>query len=375
MALDAFFAPFTINGLTLPNRSVRSAISEGMADGSGQVTPKLIEMMVRLARNQVGLIITGHTYVHPAGQAGPRQMGIDRDETLDGLQKMADAVHDAGGRICLQLAHAGGHAATRLTRQEALGPSAFEGRFGGMGRAMTTGDMQTLLAAMASAARRAQAAGFDAVQIHAAHGYLLSQFLSPVTNQRRGAYGGSLENRARLVCETVHAVREAVGSSFPVLIKINSEDFIDKGFQRDDMLQLPALLADAGVDAVEMSGGTVINPQETHCARKVHPKQPEEEVYYRQAAEAYKAASKLPLILVGGIRSYTVAEKIIVDGIADLIAFGRPLISEPDLIQRWQVGNRKASACISCNRCYVPLQAGQGVSCVVASERHQRKPR
>lgn len=375
MTMGSFFSPFTINDLTLPNRSVRSAVWEGMADDDGRVTPRLVDTMVRLARNRVGLIITGHAYVHPAGKASPWQVGVYSDDMLDGLKKMADAVHDADGRLCLQLAHAGGHAATRLTHHQALGPSAFMGRFGEMCRAMSVADIQTLLEAIASAARRAQAAGCDAVQIHAAHGYLLSQFLSPATNHRQDAFGGSLENRARLVCEAIRVVRAAVGAGFPILIKINSEDFVEAGFQQDDMLRVAALLADAGVDAVEMSGGTVINPQETHCARKAHPTRPEEEVYYREAAQAFKAAVALPLILVGGIRSLAMAEQLIADGTADLIAFGRPLISEPGLIRRWQSGNRKTSACISCNRCYVPLQAGQGVSCVVASERHQRKPR
>jgi 2,4-dienoyl-CoA reductase-like NADH-dependent reductase (Old Yellow Enzyme family) len=374
--MGAFFSPVTINGLTLPNRSVRSATWEGMADDEGRVTPRLVDTMVRLARNQVGLIITGHTYVHPLGKAGPWQMGIYSDDMLHGLRQMADAVHDAGGRICLQLAHAGGHAATRLTNHQAIGPSSFEGRLGGMCRTMSAEDIQIVIDAMAGAARRAQVAGFDAVQIHAAHGYLLSQFLSPATNHRQDDYGGSLINRARLVCDVIRAVRQAVGTGFPILIKINSEDFVETGFNQDDMLQVAPLLVEAGVDAVEMSGGTVSNPQETHCARTVHPTCPEEEVYYRPAAQAFKkSAVGLPLILVGGIRSWEMAEQLLVDGTADLIAFGRPLISEPGLIRRWQTDNRNVSACISCNRCYVPLQAGQGVSCVVASERHQRKPR
>jgi 2,4-dienoyl-CoA reductase-like NADH-dependent reductase (Old Yellow Enzyme family) len=240
---------------------------------------------------------------------------------------------------------------------------------------MSSEEIQETLEAMAGAARRARTAGFDAVQIHAAHGYLLSQFLSPATNCRQDDYGGSLENRARFVCDAVRAVRSAVGKGFPVLVKLNSEDFVTDGFERDDMLRVAALLAEAGVDALEMSGGTITNPQETHCARKEHPSRPDEEVYYRQAARAYKAAISFPLILVGGIRSLAVAEQLIVDETADLIAFGRPLIAEPGLIRRWQTGSHDVAACISCNRCYVPLQAGQGVSCVVASERHQRKPR
>jgi 2,4-dienoyl-CoA reductase-like NADH-dependent reductase (Old Yellow Enzyme family) len=288
---------------------------------------------------------------------------------------MTDAVHAAGGRICLQVAHAGGHAATRLTQREALGPSSFEGRFGGLCRAMSEDDIRSAVAAMATAARRARAAGFDAVQVHAAHGYLLSQFLSPATNQRRDRYGGSLENRFRMTGDVLRAVRQAVGPDFPVLVKINSEDFVPAGFQREDLPEAAVLLAGAGVDAVELSGGTIVNPPETHCARKVHPGGPEEEVYYRQAARAFKAAAGLPLILVGGIRSLAVAEDLIAEGTADLVAFGRPLIAEPELIQRWHDGEGGVSACLSCNRCYVPLQAGQGLSCVMAELRHQRKPR
>jgi 2,4-dienoyl-CoA reductase-like NADH-dependent reductase (Old Yellow Enzyme family) len=373
--MSAFFSPFTINGLTLPNRSVRSAIWEGMATDEGHVTPRLVNTMGLLARNRVGLIITGHAYVHPAGQAGPWQTGVYSDDMLDGLRQMTDAVHAVDGRICLQLAHAGGHAATRLTGRTALGPSAFAGRFGGMCRAMSSEEIQETLEAIARAALRARATGFDAVQIHAAHGYLLSQFLSPATNCRQDDYGGRLENRARFVCDAVRAVRAAVGKDFPVLVKLNSEDFVEDGLRQNDMLRVAALLTEAGVDALEMSGGTITNPKETHCARKVHPIRPDEEVYYRQAAQAFKAAVSLPLILVGGIRSLSVAEQLIVDGTADLIAFGRPLIAEPGLIRRWQTGSHEVAACISCNRCYVPLQAGQGVSCVVASERHQRKPR
>ncbi len=373
--MTAFFSPYRINHLTLPNRSIRAAIWEGMATDEGRVTPRLVDTMVALARNDVGLVITGHAYVHSQGQAGPWQLGAHSEDMNDGLRRMVDAVHAAGGRICLQLAHAGGHAATRLTGQDALGPSVFEGRFGGRCRAMSVADIQTVLHAMAAGARRAREVGFDTVQIHAAHGYLLSQFLSPVTNKRQDRYGGALENRARMVCDTIREVRAAVGSDFPVLVKINSEDFVERGFQQDDMLQAVAYLEAAGVDAVELSGGTVINPQETHCARKVHPKNPDQEAYYRRAALAFKAISALPLILVGGIRTLPTAEKLIAGGIVDLIAFGRPFIAEPGLIRRWQDGDSTPAACISCNRCYVPLQAGQGVSCVVASERHQRRPR
>jgi 2,4-dienoyl-CoA reductase-like NADH-dependent reductase (Old Yellow Enzyme family) len=373
--MSLFFSPFQINGLALPNRSVRSAVWSGLADDRGRVTGRLVDMMVRLARHRVGLIVTGHAYVDPRGQAGPWQLGVAQDDHLAGLRQMTGAVHAAGGRIGLQLAHAGGHAATRLTGLRAWGPSSFAGRDGGTSRAMSPSDIPIVPAAMAAGARRARKAGFDAVQVHAAHGYLLSQFLSPATNRREDRYGGSLENRARLLCETLHAVRKAVGSAFPVLVKINSEDFSPGGFQRHEVPAVASLAAAAGADGIELSGGTVTNPQETHCARKMHPAGPEAEVYYREAARAIRTAVSLPLILVGGIRSFSVAEALVAEGTADLIAFGRPLISEPGLIERWEAGDRKPSACLSCNRCYVPLQAGQGVGCVVAERRHQRKPR
>jgi 2,4-dienoyl-CoA reductase-like NADH-dependent reductase (Old Yellow Enzyme family) len=331
--------------------------------------------MVSLARRQVGLIITGHAYVARQGQAGPWQLGAYSDDLLEGLRAMTDAVHAAGGRICLQLAHAGGHAAIHLSGMPALGPSTFEGRSGGKCRAMSEEEIRKVTASMAAAARRARIAGFDAVQVHAAHGYLLSQFLSPATNRRPDRYGGSLGNRFRMVGDTLAAVRRAVGSDFPVLVKINSEDFVPEGFQRDELPEVAALLAGTGVDAVELSGGTVTNPHETHCARKVRPAGAQEEAYYREAAKDFKAAVDLPLVLVGGIRSLAVAEKLLESKTADLIAFGRPLIAEPALIQRWQDGDQRPSACQSCNRCYVPLLAGQGVSCVVAKERHLRTPR
>jgi 2,4-dienoyl-CoA reductase-like NADH-dependent reductase (Old Yellow Enzyme family) len=170
-------------------------------------------------------------------------------------------------------------------------------------------------------------------------------------------------------------VRDAVGPYFPILVKLNSEDFTSAGLQQEDMLRTAALLVEAGLDALELSGGLVTNPPETHCARKVNPRDPAEEGYYRDAAKALKAAIDLPLVLVGGIRSFSRAEQFIAEGRADLIAFGRPLIAEPGLIHRWRKGDHRTAACLSCNRCYVPLLAGQGVACVMQNERHQRRPR
>lgn len=373
--MHALFETTTLNGVPLKNRFVRSAIWEGLATDDGRVTPALVAKMSELAANAVGLIISGHAYVSPEGQAGPWQLGAYSDDLLPGLQQMAEAVRQADGRIFLQLAHAGAHAATAITGRPAIGPSPTKGRSGDICREMTSEEIRRVVKDMQNAAVRAQKAGFDGVQIHAAHGYLLSQFLSPLTNRREDAYGGSIENRARIVIEVLRAIRAAVGDAFAVTIKINSADFTEGGMQSEQMLQTAALLQDEGLDALEMSGGTVLNPKETHCARKENPKTPEQEVYYRQSARQFKQQIKLPLMLVGGIRSWEVAESLVSDGIADFIAFGRPLIAEPDLIKRWQAGDRARSTCISCNKCYEPILAGEGVSCPVAEKRRAKAAR
>lgn len=253
--MSKLFETTTINTMKLTNRFVRSATWEGMANHDGSTTRELINLMVQLAQGGVGLIITGHAYVRKDGQAGPWQLGVYKDELISGLTEMTEAVHKANGKIVLQLAHAGSMAVPALTGFEPLGPSIFEKK-GGDWREMTYADISKVTNAFAQAAERAKKAGFDGVQIHAAHGYLLSQFLAPFFNKREDEYGGNIENRARLVLAILKHIRASVGNDFPVLIKINSEDFLDGGLTLDDMLHVAVLLEQAGIDAIELSGGT-----------------------------------------------------------------------------------------------------------------------
>jgi 2,4-dienoyl-CoA reductase-like NADH-dependent reductase (Old Yellow Enzyme family) len=197
-----------------------------------------------------------------------------------------------------------------------------------------------------------------------AQGYLLSQFLSPFFNKRRDAYGGSIENRARIVLETLQSVRNAVGSGFPVLVKINSEDFVEGGLTVDEMLYVAALMERSGIDANEMSGGTVYASGAFSAIRMGAINTPEKDVYYRQAAERYKATIGVPLLLVGGIRSFEVAEKLVNDGLTDYISLSRPLIREPALINRWKSGDLRKATCISDNACFGPATKGEGLYCV-----------
>ncbi|MFW6180081.1 MAG: tRNA-dihydrouridine synthase, partial [Desulfohalobiaceae bacterium] len=206
-------------------------------------------------------------------------------------------------------------------------------------------------------------AGFDAVQIHAAHGYCLSQFLSPYFNQRQDEYGGDIEGRSRIVREVLQAIKIGAGTEYPVLIKINAQDFLSPGFSMQDMLEVCKMLAEEGLEAVELSGGTRVSGE--YIPSRTHPiKSAEDEVYYFQEAQQFKQAVDLPLILVGGIRSPEVAENLVTQDQADLISMSRPLVREPDLIQRWRSGNREPAACISDNKCFKPILNGEGIYCV-----------
>ena len=351
-----------IKSLKIANRFIRSATWEGLADENGGCPPALVDRMIELANGCAGLIISGHTYVHPAGQATPWQLGADSDERINGLSAMAEAVHRAGSAIALQLAHGGLRADPKLTHTTPVGPSTGEGLVRSPGKAMTAADIQRVVASFGRAARRAQKAGFDAVQIHAAHGYLLSQFLSPAFNQRDDEYGGKVENRVRIILEVLQNIREAVGRDYPVLIKINSEDFIKNGLSAEDFLAAGALLTEAGVDAIEVSGGTTLSGKRVPFRKNITFDR--DQAYFRKAARMLKKMNPIPVILVGGIRSYLLAERLLAEGVMDYISMCRPFIREPMLIKRWRSGNLRKAKCISCNGCFAPARSGRGILCV-----------
>lgn len=368
--MSRLFESSEINGMVMANRFVRSATWMGLAEKDGEATPELIEKMTELAKGGVGLIITGHAYIAPEGQATPRQIGVYKDEQTDGLGKMSKAVHDSGGKIVLQLAHSGAFAPNPLTGQDALVVSDFEGVSKPPYRAVTQEDIHAIPVAFANAARRAKTAGFDGVQIHAAHAYFLSQFLSPIFNRREDEYGGDIRNRARIVLEVFQAVRHEVGDDFPVMLKINCRDFAENGLDAEDALEVAKMLADAGLDAIELSGGLL-------TSKKMSPSRPginteEKEAYFREDALAFKKELRIPLILVGGVRSPDVAESLLENGTADYFSMSRPFIREPDLISRWKSGDRNKAQCKSDNLCFGPGFKGKGVYCV-AMEREAKK--
>ena len=371
MRNSMLFESTSINGMNLANRFVRSATWEGLADKGG-VTEKLTGMMVELARGGVGLIISGFAFVRPDGQSLPGQMAVYDDRFVPGIRDMAAAVHSAGGKIALQLVHGGCNANSSLTGLEPVGPSEVqkEGQI-----ACHSGgkkDITAIVTAFAHAAGRAKEAGLDAIQIHAAHGFLLSQFLSPAYNKRTDEYGGSLENRARFLLEVVKSVRKEVGHKYPVLVKLNSEDFLEGGLARDEAIRVSGMLAKGSVDAIELSGGTMASPINFIPPRPGSLPTPDKEVFYREAAKVYKQKVSIPLILVGGIRSYEVAERLVRDGMTDYISLSRPLICEPGLVKRWREGDRRKSECVYDNACLAPAADGTGVYCVTMAKKRSK---
>jgi 2,4-dienoyl-CoA reductase-like NADH-dependent reductase (Old Yellow Enzyme family) len=365
--MPELFESSVINSLELRNRFVRSATWEGLARPDGSCTPGVIDAMTALARGGVGMIITSHTFVSPEGKAGSRQLGIHNDLMVDGLKALTESVHNQGGKIAVQLAHAGIFAATEETGMPALAVSAVEPYVRGPVRVMGGDDMEKFVESFAEAAVRAKSAGFDAVQVHSAHGYLLSQFLSPAFNRRSDEYGGPLENRARALLKVISAIRGSLGRGFPVIVKMNCMDFLENGLTLEDSVRVGRMLAEAGVDAIELSGGTLVSGKLSPSRTKIDS--PEQEAYFRDAAKIFKKEVGLPLILVGGIRSFSTARSLIEGGTADYISMSRPFICEPGLVARWESGDTRPSECVSDNRCFKPIFAGSGFFCLTKKEK------
>ena len=368
--MNTLFDQTTINGMTLENRLVRSATWEGMCDAEGKPGQKLIDFYRTLARGNVGLIITGYTFISPEGKQLPGKMGIHTDKFADVMKDMTDTVHNEKGKICIQLVHAGGQTDTGNAGRQPQAPSAVKiDQYPELPAEMTTEDIARVITAFGTGARRAKNWGFDAVQIHGAHGYLINQFLSPLTNQRKDEYGGSIDNRCRFLLEAYQAVRSAVGPDFPVMIKLNGSDNLAGGLTIEDAVYAAKALDKSGIDCIEVSGGTPASGNQSPARMKINS--PEKEAYNLSLAKQFRAAVKCPIMVVGGFRSFEVAEKTIRES-ADYISMARPLIREPGLAKRWQAGDRSPARCISCNSCFMPGVKEGGIYCVVEKKAQEK---
>ncbi|WP_411074071.1 NADH:flavin oxidoreductase/NADH oxidase family protein [Streptomyces sp. cmx-4-7] len=333
------FAPLSLrSGQVLKNRIAKAAMEENMA-GDGQLPDeRLFTLYRRWAAGGTGLLITGNVMVHAEALTGPAGVVLDEDAPLEPFAAWARAGKSGGGALWMQINHPGRQVASDMPGV-VWGPSDIGVSLGrhssrfGRPAAMTPRQIEETVARYAVTARRAEQAGFDGVEVHAAHGYLLSQFLSPLVNKRTDQRGGSLENRARMLLDVVRAVRATVSPSFAVAVKINSADFQRGGFDADDARRVIAMLEPLGVDLVELSGGSYESPAMT--GRSTDTRTRAREAYFLDLAEELVATSPLPLMLTGGITRRATARKVLDSGVA-IVGMGTALAVTPDLPDRWR---------------------------------------
>jgi 2,4-dienoyl-CoA reductase-like NADH-dependent reductase (Old Yellow Enzyme family) len=340
-----------------------------MADVEGRPTPALVALYGRLARGGVGLIITGHMYVHPSGKAHPGMVGIYSDSLVPDLAQLADAVHRENGRVAVQINH-GGMQCRGPSATDPIAPSAVASPvLPQHAREISVNEIGVLIRAYGQAARRTQEAGFDGVQIHAAHGYLVNEFLSPLVNRRTDEWGGSTERRTRFLRAVCQEVRRQVGPRYPVFIKLGMVDHVEGGLTAEDGVQVVAALEAMGMDAVEISGG-IAGIVGSRANIRPATRSESEEAYFRPLAAQARPATALPIALVGGFRSRAVMDQVLDAGDADFIALCRPLICEPDLPSNLRLGLQERSSCVSGNRCWPSGPGDMGIGCKCLIERH-----
>ena len=384
-AVGLAFTPFALGGLSLRNRIVKPACFEGMCP-DGRVTEPLVAHHRAVAAGGAALTTVAYASIAPDGRSYPTQIVMDGGAS-PGLRRLADAVHAEGAAVSLQLGHCGAFANPRVTGARPFGPSRrFETYALTWSRPATDADLARVVADFAAATARARDAGMDAVELHFGHGYLVSQFLSPFTNRRTDAWGGSAEGRARLAVEVLRAVRAAVGPAFPVLAKLNLSDGFPGGLDVDGAVVVARRLEEEGLTGLVLSGGFVsrtplymlrgevpvarmaANQERWHAragltlfGRLLVPAHPFSEAFFLEEGLRMRAAVRLPLVLLGGMRTLAGIERALGAGF-ELVGMGRALLHDPGLPRRMERGETGASGCVPCNECIAEMDRG-GVRC------------
>jgi 2,4-dienoyl-CoA reductase-like NADH-dependent reductase (Old Yellow Enzyme family) len=384
------FAAATLGPLTLRNRFVKSATFEGMAP-EGLVTDALIDFHTAVARGGVGMTTVAYAAVSPEGQGAPGEIVL-RPEAVEGLARLAEAVHAEGAAVSAQVGHAGPVAAgtgyTGLSPTRVFSPMAV--RFT---HAATADELDRVLDDFAAGARVVAESGFDAIELHMGHGYLISSFLSPKLNRRTDGWGGSVANRARLARETATRVREAVGGALAVTAKLNMADGVPGGLWLDQSVEVARLLeADGALDAIELTGGSSFQntmylfrgdapiaemaaafPQPLRTGfklfgKKFMPEYPFEEAFFLPYARQFRDALAMPLILLGGINRLDTVQLALAEGF-DFVAMGRALLRQPDLVNQFAAAQSTEGLCVHCNKCIPTIYSGSHCVLVPEAER------
>ncbi len=349
--------PVTFPRFKVRNRIIRSATCEYMALDDGRPTERLVKLYKELADGEIGIVISGFVYVLPNGKATNAQAGIYTDEFIPDWMRVTNVFKDTQTLFLMQIVHGGRQVRIKYNPGPVWAPSAIpDPTYKTEPLEMTLDDIEYVKDAFIQAAKRAEEAGFNGIQLHAAHGYLLSQFLSPYTNKRDDEYGGSRENRCRIVIDIVKGIRDSVGTSFIISAKVNGEDYIDGGLRLEDSIYSIQLMKDAGLDMVEVSSSMSGSkyPSSRSGIDKIT-----DEGYLRKHASEVKKKAKILTASVGGYRSLAFMDQVVQSGDADFVSLCRPLINDPGLIIEFREGKQR-SGCISCNKCFNP----RGVACV-----------
>jgi 2,4-dienoyl-CoA reductase-like NADH-dependent reductase (Old Yellow Enzyme family) len=389
--MPTLFTPKKIGKMEIENRFVHSATYECMADHNGKVTDKLIKRYKQIAKGGAGLIIPGYLYIMPNGRAMHYQTGIYNDDMIEGLKKLVDVVHNEGSKIAFQLAHSGRQTTKDKIGQTPLAPSRGprDSIYMVKPKEMTEEEIHEVISAFGAAAFRANEAGADGVQIHAAHGYLVNQFLSPFFNKRMDSWGASDENRFRFLKEIVLGVKKYISDRMAVLVKLNTQDHTPKkGITLELAKKYSAWLAELPIDGLEVSCGTIsysmfnmvrgdVPTKEIVSTyplwrrilgkmllKKMEGKFDLEEGYNLEAAKLIKPIiGKIPLLVVGGLRKVSHMEEVIKNGFSDFISMSRPFIREPNIVDKIREGKADAVACVSCNKCFAAIANDIPVYC------------
>jgi 2,4-dienoyl-CoA reductase-like NADH-dependent reductase (Old Yellow Enzyme family) len=363
--LSTLFTETRIGNMRLKNRFIRSATWENMATEDGYMTDKLYAIYEALAKGEVGLIVTGYANIVEEEKPNAGMMGMYNDSFIDGYKKLTGLVHNHDAKIVMQLAYGGTKTTHNVGERVIYAPSEVcEIGTKTLGKAMTKDDINYIVQAFAKASLRAQKSGFDGVEIHAAHTYLINQFLSPYYNRREDEYGGSLDNRMRLLVEIYAEIRKQVGNEYPILVKLTASEFFDGGLTFGETRIICQQLAAIGVDAIIISGNIHAKASgmvgESFDGYKI-----QQEGYFHEYGDVISQELDIPIITVGGLSNIAAIEDIANKTNIKYFALSRPLLAEADLIKRWKEGNRAEVDCERCSKC----RTRRGNFCVVHGAR------
>ena len=341
MSMSVLFEPYQIRDMSVRNRFMRSATTSAYADKKGMVNDTIIRHYERMSKGEVGLIVKGHLYIMDNGKAHDGMAGISHEEHIPMLKKLTDAVHKHNGHIVAQLNHAG-----VVHQPDRVGPSKYN-EDNWTAREMSEDEIYAIIEGFGNAAERAIQAGFDGVQIHSAHGYLISQFLSRTVNKRSDKWGGNLENRMRLLHKVYDEIRGRIINE-PILVKMNCDDFSPEGFMIEDAIIVAKTLAAKGIDLIEVSGGGR-GRQQNFRERAKHPDYQELD-FAGHGIRIRETIKPTPMGLVSGFCKLKTMRKAVENDLTDIVSLSRPFIREPSLVKNMKKGQKEAT-CIRCDAC------------------------